>query len=150
MGNTATTSSLEKLKRKKDLACQQSTWNKLLLNRPWGKLPPPDSKGRNKRPLGWSIYPAAQFMMERERVGEGVESGGGSLPHGLFNKSLFQALLHLLFFMMVARHCSQYSLPIVEWNVIIAIFDNLFSIGTQYLECMSSLMYPKVHSCIHQ
>ena len=29
-------------KKSKDLACQQSTWKKFLLNRPWGKLPPPN------------------------------------------------------------------------------------------------------------
>ena len=44
----------------------------------------------DERPLGQSIYPAAQFMTEREKVWErGVESGGGSLPHGLFNKKLY-------------------------------------------------------------
>ena len=34
------------------------------------------------------------YIKEEERVGEerGVESGGGSLPHGLFNKNLFHIL----------------------------------------------------------
>ena len=35
---------------------------------------------RDERPLGKSIYPAAQFVTERERVWErGVKSGGGNL-----------------------------------------------------------------------
>ena len=33
----------DNMEKRKDLACQQSTWYKFLLNRPWGKLPPPDS-----------------------------------------------------------------------------------------------------------
>ena len=48
----------------------------------------------DKRPLGWSIYPTVQFMMEREREGREREESSlkvGSLPHSLFLKKLSQA-----------------------------------------------------------
>ena len=31
---------------------------------------------KDEKPLGWSIYPAAQFVTEREREGERRRGGG--------------------------------------------------------------------------